>query len=121
MFWTGFALYVAIVASAPEVAPTINSPISNLFWCVTNKREPSSMSSTNTVAVAPEVEPVTVSPFIKSPTAESSKRILSPVSSFCWFVPFNNKKLSVVVWVSNRITSGLPILEKTISADSKNL
>ena len=50
-----------------------------------------SMSSTKTVAVAPEIEPVTVSPFIKSPIVVSSNKTLSPESSLCWFEPSSCK------------------------------
>ena len=67
MFWIGFALYLPIVAWAPEDDPVINSPSLNLFWWETNKRAPSSTSSINTVDVAPDVPPVIVSPFTKSP------------------------------------------------------
>ena len=91
IFWTGFALYFFIVAWAPEDEPVINSPSINLFWCVTNKREPASTSSTKTVAVAPDVAPVINSPFIKSPYDVSSKSILSVESSLFAFVPSNKK------------------------------
>ena len=67
MFCIGFALYLSKVAWAPETDPVINSPSLNLLLCDKNKRAPPSTSSTKTVAVAPDVAPVIVSPFIKSP------------------------------------------------------
>ena len=51
MFSTVFPLYFEIVASTPEVAPTINSPSINLFCADMYSLELLSISSTNTIAV----------------------------------------------------------------------
>ena len=88
MFWTGFALYLFIVAEASEVAPTIISPSINFEFATTNKHCLPPTSSINIVVVAPEVWPVITSPFWKSPNVVSSNNTLSPSSSPSGVVPF---------------------------------
>ena len=79
MFWTGFARYSTTVPSEPEVPPVIVSPVMNFCCDVMNNLE-FLESSTNTFAVALEVEPVIISSLIKKPLlpAPSSVTILSP-------------------------------------------
>jgi len=82
-------------------------------------------SSDKTVAVAFEVEPVTISPLSNLPKPVSSKSILSPASSdvlsVSIFDAFNTKLFSCAVSVSNWIPSVNSILSRVTSADSINL
>ena len=70
----GFGLYFDITPWAPDELPVIVSPVTNkLFYVMYNFN--ASVSSASIVAVWPDVWPVTVSPFVNSPTLVCSLRI----------------------------------------------
>ena len=69
-----------------------------------NNLELETMSSAKTVDVAPDVEPVIISPFLKEPAKSfSSATNLSPASKPNAFVLSNNIKLFAVASVSKSI------------------
>ena len=82
IFWIGFPRYEVTVPTAPETEPVTVSPVSNL-WLDDIKILPLLVSSTRTLAVALEIEPVIVSLLVNLPVvpAPFSKTILSPPSS----------------------------------------
>ena len=83
-----------------------------------------SKSSARITAVAFEVAPVTVSPFVNLPKAVSSVRTLSPASNCVLVEPkrpaSSNNKLTWFVSVSKRIPSVVSICSTVNSADSNN-
>jgi len=86
-----------------------------------NNLELETMSSAKTVDVAPDVEPVIVSPFLKEPAKVfCSSTTLSPASKLKAFVLSNKTKLLVVPSVSKSMWSISVNVCRVISADSKN-
>ena len=93
MFSTGFALYLDIVALAPEVPPVTTS-FSNLLFADIKILLVAVISSPKIVAVAPESAPVIVSPSVNFPVVVDSAATLSPAFSCvipCEWVPSNKR------------------------------
>ena len=90
------------MAVAPEREPVTVSPVMKPLFAVMNNLELETISSAKTVDVAPDVEPVITSPFLKEPAKSfSSATSLSPKSKPAKaFVLSNNIKLFAVASVS---------------------
>ena len=77
--FTGLGLYLPDTPDAPEETPVTVSPSINLSSAVMNNL-PFNKSSVSITAVALEVSPLIVSPFVNLPNDDCSCKILEPAS-----------------------------------------